>query len=73
MQQPFPFHQHLQLVAYLSWIPLLAISTESAPLGKDFVLFNYLIVIWGIEFMCILNWDDLVYIYFWMWVRGRES
>lgn len=54
MQQPFPFHQHLQLVAYFCWIPLLAISTESAPLGKDFVLFNYLLVIWG----------DRVHVYF---------
>ncbi|XP_054065465.1 von Willebrand factor D and EGF domain-containing protein-like isoform X1 [Rissa tridactyla] len=35
MQQPFPFHQHLQLVAYLCWIPLLAISTESAPLAPE--------------------------------------
>nr|XP_021152223.1 von Willebrand factor D and EGF domain-containing protein-like isoform X2 [Columba livia] len=35
MQQPFPFHQHLQLVAYFCWIPLLAISTESAPLAPE--------------------------------------
>ncbi|KAM9380342.1 von Willebrand factor D and EGF domain-containing protein-like [Phaethornis superciliosus] len=35
MQPPLPFHQHLQLVAYLSWIPLLAISTESAPLAPE--------------------------------------
>lgn len=73
MQQPFPSHLHLQLVAYLCWISLLAISTGSAPLGKVFVLFNYLIVILGIEFMFILNWDDHVYINFWMWVRGIEG
>ncbi|XP_068877367.1 von Willebrand factor D and EGF domain-containing protein-like [Aphelocoma coerulescens] len=35
MQQPFPLHQHLQLVAYLCWIPLLAISTESATLAPE--------------------------------------
>lgn len=53
MQQPCPFHQHLQFVAYLCWIPLLAISTESATLGKDFVLFNYSMVVWGTEFLCV--------------------
>lgn len=57
MQQPLPSHQHLQLVACLCWIPLLAISSESAPLGKDFffLLFSYLIVNWETEFTCILK------------------
>ncbi|XP_068805389.1 von Willebrand factor D and EGF domain-containing protein isoform X10 [Struthio camelus] len=35
MQQPSPSHQHLQLVAYLCCIPLLLISTESAPLAPE--------------------------------------
>ncbi|XP_027551787.1 von Willebrand factor D and EGF domain-containing protein-like [Neopelma chrysocephalum] len=35
MQQHFPFHQHLHLVAYLCWIPLLAISAESATLAPE--------------------------------------
>uniref|UniRef100_A0A8C3CPJ7 UMOD/GP2/OIT3-like D8C domain-containing protein n=1 Tax=Cairina moschata TaxID=8855 RepID=A0A8C3CPJ7_CAIMO len=35
MQQPLPFHQHLQLVAYLCWIPLLAINSESTPLAPE--------------------------------------
>ncbi|XP_040559747.1 von Willebrand factor D and EGF domain-containing protein-like isoform X1 [Gallus gallus] len=35
MQQPLPSHQHLQLVACLCWIPLLAISSESAPLAPE--------------------------------------
>ncbi|XP_052532438.1 von Willebrand factor D and EGF domain-containing protein-like isoform X7 [Tympanuchus pallidicinctus] len=35
MQQPLPSHQHLQLVACLCWIPLLGISSESAPLAPE--------------------------------------
>ncbi|XP_064370676.1 von Willebrand factor D and EGF domain-containing protein-like isoform X2 [Dromaius novaehollandiae] len=35
MQQPSPSHQHLQLVAFLCWIPVLPISTESAPLAPE--------------------------------------
>ncbi|XP_063017419.1 von Willebrand factor D and EGF domain-containing protein-like [Melospiza melodia melodia] len=35
MQQPLPPHQHLQLAACLCWIPLLALSAESAILAPE--------------------------------------